>query len=124
MPQEKRYRTMVPIEHGADRELARWLARESFEKTAASEGLRIVEYYERDVAVGEIPPKVAEQLGRPATDYDWFEFSGLGRLDRELFDWLAAECAWRTEQTRAWLDAESRAHKAQEWATRQERMRA
>lgn len=121
--QDKRYRVIVPAELGADRDVLRWLARESFEKTAASDGRQVVEYYERDVPPGEIPPKVVEQLGRSATDFDWFEFSGVGRFDQELLDWLSAECAWRGEQIRAWLAAESDAKKAQQWAARQERLR-
>lgn len=106
MAYERRYRTVVPIELGADVELGRWLARESFEKKAASDGLNIVDYSEREVPVDDIPPKVLEQLGRPLTDFTWFEFSGTGRLNQELFDWLSAECAWRNDQVREWLAAE------------------
>jgi hypothetical protein len=96
----------VPIELGADVTVARWLARESFEKKAASDGLHIIEYSEREVGVDEIPPKAMEQLGQPLTDFVWFEFTGLGELDQDLFDWLSAECAWRNDQIRDWLAAE------------------
>lgn len=108
MTYQKNYRTIVPVEIGLDHETARWLARESFEKRAASDGLELVDYTERDVPVDEIPPKAMEQLGRPLTDFSWFEFTGLGRLNQELFDWLSAECAWRNQQTRAWLSAEKK----------------
>lgn len=115
MSYERKYRTIVPVERGADLEVARWLARESFETKATGDGLEIVEYGERDVAVDEIPPKALEQLGRPLTDFDWFEFSGTGRLNQELFDWLSAECAWRNDQMRKWLGAE------RVWAAQEER---
>lgn len=106
MVYERQYRTVVPIELGADVQVARWLARESFEKRAISDGLNIVSYAEREVPVDEIPPKALGQLGRPLTDFMWFEFSGVGRLNKELFDWLSAECAWRNKQVKAWLGAE------------------
>lgn len=116
MAYEKRYRTVVPIEIGADVQVARWLARESFEVTAAADGVEIVEYAERTVPVDEIPPRALEALGRPLTDFEWYEFTGLGRLNKPLFDWLSAECAWRNEQTKLWLDAELKAWLAAEWA--------
>jgi hypothetical protein len=106
---QKQYRTIVPVEHGNDHDTARWLARESFEKRATSDGLQIIDYTERAVPVDEIPPKVLKQLGRPLTDFDWFEFTGVGKLDKELFDWLSAECAWNNDQIREWLAAEYRA---------------
>lgn len=109
MAYEKTYRTVVPVEPGADLGVVRWLARESFERKATVDALRIEAYDERQVPVDEIPPKAMEQLGRPLTDFEWFEFTGLGRLDQKLFDWLAAECGWRNEQIRDWLAAERRA---------------
>jgi hypothetical protein len=124
MAAEKRYRVLVPVEHGADLDVLRWLERESFEKTATSDSMQLVEYSERTVPVESIDPKIVEQLGRPATDFDWFEFTGLGRMDEALFGWLSAECAWRTEQIGAWLSAESQYTRAQEWAALQERQRA
>lgn len=112
MAYERQYRTVVPIELGADVEVARWLARESFETKAAGDALNIVEYSERELSVDEIPPKALEQLGRPLTEFRWFKFTGVGRLDKPLFDWLSAECAWRNEQTRVWLAAEKQHQRA------------
>lgn len=106
MTYQKRYRNIVPIVHGVDLDTARWLARESFENKAAGDGVELVEYNERVVPASDIPPKAMEQLGRPLTDFTFYEFSGLGRLNQELFDWLSAECAWRNDRTREWLDAE------------------
>lgn len=116
MGYEKRYRTLVPVEVGADHDVARWLARESFEKTVAADCLELFDYTERVVAVEDVPPKAFEFLGRPPTDFVWYEFSGVGRLNRPVFDWLTAETAWRTGQVRAWLDAESKAKRAAAWA--------
>ena len=109
MAYQRQYRTIFPVEHGSDHDLARWLARESFEERAGADGLQIIDYSEREVPVEEIPPKVMKQLGRPLTDFEWFEFTGTGKLDKELFDWLSAECAWTNDQIRLWLAAEKRA---------------
>lgn len=111
----KTYRTLVPIEKGADLQVARWLARESFEITGANDGVKIVEYSERDVPVeeatavmdaayrnrGDKPPAVITLMGKALDQFDWFEFSGVGEMDQDLFDWLAAECAWKNSQTDA-----------------------
>lgn len=123
MAYEKRYKTVVPIplpdgyprpetiDDLADREghpdliLARWLGRESFEKTAAGDRLDLVEYHERIVPLADVDPRLAEKLG-PLDAFVWFEFSGLGRLDQDKFDWFAAEFTWKCEE---WLAAE-RAH--------------
>lgn len=108
MAYQKRYRTIVPVEHGLDPDVARWLARESFENRATSDGVQLIDYSEREVSVEEIPPKVLKQLGRPLTDFAWLEFTGTGKLDKDLFDWLSAEYAWTNDQIRAWLAAENR----------------
>lgn len=115
---EKRYKSVVPIprpagrepltELGADDEhqdhtIARWLGRESFENTAAGDRLDLVEYAERVIPLDEVNPLLAEQLGRPVDDFDWLEFSGLGRLDRAKFDYFAAEFKWCCDE---WLAAE------------------
>lgn len=117
-PFEKRYKTVVPIplpagveqpvtmesEAHPDFLLARWLGRESFEKTAAGDRLDLVEYHERIVPLDEVDPRLAELLG-PLDAFVWFEFSGLGRLDQDMFDWHSAEFVWRCEE---WLAAEAR----------------
>lgn len=120
---EKRYKTVVPIpvpvdwdgpplttadlapgarEGHPDVILARWLGRESFENTAAGDRLTIVEYSERIIPIDELDPRLAERVG-PLDRYMWFEFSGLGRLDVDAFNWFAAEFAHNCE---AWLEAE------------------
>ena len=124
MAYEKRYKTVVPILRPAgverfasldemlagegipDYMVARWLGRESFETTAAGDRLDLVEYSERLVPIDEVNPLLAEVLGRPIDDFEWFEFSGLGRLDQDKFDWFAAEFRYHCER---WLAAE-RAH--------------
>ncbi|QFG09975.1 minor tail protein [Mycobacterium phage Antsirabe] len=114
MAYEKRYKTVVPIPRGPvetreqDQAIARWLARESFENTVAGDRLELVEYEERQLAVEDIPPTMAELLGAPVDSFDWFEFSGLGRLNQDQFDYFAAEFKWKCDE---WLAAE-RAHLA------------
>ncbi|AYD84606.1 hypothetical protein SEA_PAITO_21 [Mycobacterium phage Paito] len=120
-PFEKRYKTVVPVprpagvepltELGAadehqDYRITRWLGRESFENTAADDRLELVEYAERLVPIDEVDPRLAEMLGAPVEEFEWFEFSGLGRLNQDAFDWFAAEFRYHCEQ---WLEAE-RAH--------------
>lgn len=102
MAYSRSYRAVVPVEHGIDHETARWLARESFEKRATSDCLHIADedYTERQMSIDEIPPKAMKQLGRPLTDFDWYEFTAVARLNQVLFDWCAAECAWKTSQAK------------------------
>lgn len=120
-PFEKRYKTVVPIPRPAgaepltelgrddehqDHAIARWLGRESFENTVAGDRLELVEYSERVIPIDEVDPRLADMLGRPVADFDWFEFVGLGRLNQAMFDWHAAAFVWNCEE---WLAAE-RAH--------------
>ena len=127
MPFEKRYKTVVPVLRPAgvgkfasiddllageaipDYQVARWLGRESFENLAAEERLDLVAYGERLVPLDEVNPTLADMLGRPVEDFEWFEFSGLGRLDQDKFDWFSAEFKWQCEEwlaaKRAWLES-------------------
>lgn len=129
MAYEKRYKTVVPIPRPAgvnrltvlggddehqDYTLARWLGRESFENTAASDRLDLVEYGERLVALDDVNPRLAEQLGRPIDEFEFFEFSGLGRLDQDKFDWFTAQFSWQCEE---WLAAEKAHYDALDTAT-------
>jgi len=75
MAYTRTYHTTVPVLPDADRDLMRWLARESFEVKAEGDGLRIVTYAEDIVPAEDIPPKAGKQLGRPVTDYEWFRFT-------------------------------------------------
>lgn len=77
MPYTRNYRTVIPVEPGADVEVLRWLTRESFERKADGDCLRLVDYREGTVAAEDIPPKAAKQLAKPVTDYLWLEFCGV-----------------------------------------------
>lgn len=80
----RRYRTIVWLEPDAalaDVELVRWLARESFDRKAADEFLTLVEYNESPLPADEVPPKLAELLGRPVSDFNWLEFTGVARAE-------------------------------------------
>ncbi|AEK07986.1 hypothetical protein ANAYA_27 [Mycobacterium phage Anaya] len=98
MAYTKNYRTIVPLEPGVDLDVARWLARESFERAAGNMGLTIVEYAEREVPWTDLPPKAAEHLARHADEYTWFEFTGVGSIPTETIEWLTAASAWRNTQ--------------------------
>lgn len=75
MAYTRTYRTVVPLDPGADLDVARWLARESFELKAAGDCLHIVTYAESTVTAADLPPKAAKQLGRPLDYYQWYEFT-------------------------------------------------
>lgn len=79
MAYSKKFQTVVPLEKGDDKELALWLVRESFDKTAAGEGLVIVDFTHADYDPNNIAPKVTKQLGRPITDFDWILYQGTGQ---------------------------------------------
>lgn len=75
MAYTRTYHTVIPLEPGADVEVARWLTRESFERKADSDCLRITDYTEGTLTVDQIPPKAAQQLPRPLADYQWLSFT-------------------------------------------------
>ena len=76
MPYTKQYRTIMPVKPGDDVDVVRWLARESFERVAAGDFLRIVEYTESIVPAEDIPPRNAELVG-PLDDYQWWLFAAV-----------------------------------------------
>ncbi|AAD17590.1 hypothetical protein TM4_22 [Mycobacterium phage TM4] len=79
MAYQKSYRTVVPLEPGTDRDVALWLVRESFERKAEGDALVLVEFAHRDVDAADLPPKAEKQLGRPLTDFEFVEYTGVGR---------------------------------------------
>ncbi len=86
MAYSKTYRTTVPLPPDTDLEVARWLIRESFERKATSDSLRINDYQEESVAPEDIPPKVAEDLGKPVSDFVWFTFTATATVLPELIN--------------------------------------
>lgn len=76
MPYTRTYRTIIPVDPAADIDLLRWLTRESFERKADGDCLRLVDYREETVAPEDIPPKAGKQLTKPISDYMWLQFSG------------------------------------------------
>jgi hypothetical protein len=107
---ERTYKSVVPIPirgddevRAKDGELARWLGRERFEIVVAGDRLEVVEYADRQIPIEEVDPRLGEMLGKPVEAFDWYEFRGVGRLNRAVFDWFAAEFVWNCEQ---WLEAE------------------
>lgn len=101
---------LVPVERGADVDVVRWLARESFEIAAAGDGMEILDdtYTERKVPISEVPKEFADLLGRPVTDFDWYEFRAVGQVNEAVFDWLSAENLWQYDEylkaEKAWQD--------------------
>lgn len=86
MAYTRTYRTVIPVEPDADLEVMRWLMRESFERTAAGDSLCITDYREDEVAAADIPPKVAQDLGRPVGDFVWFAFTATATVAPGLID--------------------------------------
>lgn len=81
MAYQKRYRAVVPIPRDQDTDEATliWLTRESFDRQAAADSLTIVTFTdEGEVAPEDIPPKAEKQLGKPAADFVWRAFEGVG----------------------------------------------
>ena len=81
MAYRKRYRTVIPIlrDEAVDEPTLVWLTRESFDRKAKADALVIVEFIDAgEVAPEDIPPKADKQLGRPAADYVWRAFEGVG----------------------------------------------
>jgi hypothetical protein len=68
------YRTVIPVDPDTDLDVLRWLTRESFERKAEGDALRIIDYTEGTVPAEDIPPKVGKQLGRPVTTFQWYSF--------------------------------------------------
>ena len=75
MTDEKVLRRVIPLRPGDDVDVLRWLTRESFERKAAGDALRIDTYLEAEVDAADIPPKAAKYLPHPVTDYRWFSFT-------------------------------------------------
>lgn len=75
MPFTRNYQTVIPVDPDADLDVLRWLARESFERKAEGDCLRIVEFAEDEVSPDDLPPKAAKQLGKPLTEFQWRKFT-------------------------------------------------
>lgn len=86
MAYTRKYRTVIPVEPDTDLEVMRWLMRESFERTATGDSLVITDYQESELAADDIPPKVAQQLGRPISDFRWFAFDATATVMPGLID--------------------------------------
>ena len=74
MAYTRTYRTFIPVDPDAAVDVLRWLTRESFERKADGDSLRIVDYTEGTVPAEDIPPKVGKQLGRPVNTFVWHRF--------------------------------------------------
>lgn len=86
MAYTRTYRSIIPVDPDADLEVMRWLMRESFERTAAGDSLQITDYREQEIPAADIPPKVAQDLGRPVADYLWFGFTATATVAAGLID--------------------------------------
>lgn len=109
MSDEKPFRTLGPFPKDSDRQTLSWLAAEAAHQKMASDGYEIVEYQQREVPFDEVPiasVKHLLSLGLNPDDYEWFEVSGVGRVNRPVLDWLVAECKWQGEQLKLWVAAE------------------
>lgn len=109
MSDDKPFRVLGPYPKNTDRQQLSWLARESAHQKMASDGYEILTYAEREVPLEEVPPTATKHLislGLNPEDFMWFEYSGIGRVNRSVLDWLVAECTWQREQLALWVRAE------------------
>ncbi|TWS20771.1 hypothetical protein FK529_05440 [Tsukamurella asaccharolytica] len=91
MPYTRTYKARLLVEPDTDLEQMRWLQRESFQRRAAADMLRIVDYTETEIPTDELNPAVAKDLPRPLEDYQCFEFIGVAEVDRDAVAALTAE---------------------------------
>ncbi|WP_396902710.1 hypothetical protein [Mycolicibacterium sp.] len=83
----KVYQSVIPVEPGTDTDQLKWLTRESFETTAAAEGLHVVAYSSSTVPASEvkIDDREAEKLPLPLDEYEWWLFTATAvPAEREL----------------------------------------
>lgn len=98
MAYQRELRTVVPVladQHTLeDDALLVWLARESFEREAASEHLVLSEFEDLgEMDPSEVSPTTElEVLKRPAKDFKWRHFRGLA-VRNPFFDWASRENA-------------------------------
>lgn len=76
MSNSRQYQQTIPFDPGTDLDTLRWLVRESFETTAAADGLVVTEYSDDEiVSPAAIDPAAAKKLDRPVADYVWRRFT-------------------------------------------------
>lgn len=81
MSNQRQLRAVIPVLPDMDLDQVRWHSRESFETTAAADGLTVVDFTESTVPVDALPtdPRTgaylaAERLDRPLAEYTFYEF--------------------------------------------------
>lgn len=84
MAYTRTYRTVIPVDPDADLDVLRWLVRESFERKADGDALRMVGYTEVVVPPEDINPKIGRQMGRPVSSYLWFRFEGRATNEKQV----------------------------------------
>ncbi|MCC9181105.1 hypothetical protein [Mycolicibacterium mageritense] len=74
--ESREYTRLLPVLATDDLPTLQWLTRESFENTAAADGLVIAAYADAVVdPTGLVPRAVAAQLDRPVDEYEWHLFT-------------------------------------------------
>ena len=89
MAYQKRYRATIPVPRNdaVDDQLTVWLVRESFDRAAAADALVLADFRDLgELAIEDIPPKAEKQMGRPASDFVWRSFEGIGRRTEAATD--------------------------------------
>lgn len=97
MAYTRTYTTTVPVEAGEDFDQLRWLMRESFERKASADCLRVVEYDEQQLDATDLPPKGVQQWGGSEAT-QWWQFTATATVDTAAVeaiesDMQAAEAA-------------------------------
>ncbi|MEC4616181.1 hypothetical protein [Tsukamurella tyrosinosolvens] len=88
MAYQQELRTIVGIprkdmEKPGAEEILLWLARESFERAAAGELLELVTFNDvGEFDAEDVPPAQEAELGVPASEFVWREFTGIAARPR------------------------------------------
>lgn len=78
MAYQKTYRNALPLLPDQDAATAVWLAREAYDRKAANDSLKIVDFNVAEIDWKDLPPKAEKQLGRPLSDFRWLQTTAVG----------------------------------------------
>jgi len=114
---QRQLRAVIPVLPDMDLDQVRWHSRESFETTAAADGLTVVDFTESTVPVDALPtdPRTgaylaAERLDRPLAEYTFYEF--VATVERPEADTSSPPCGYCGHPAHADGKCE---HPAPEW---------
>lgn len=106
MSNQRQLRAVIPVLTDADIDQVRWHTRESFETTAAADGLTVIDFTESTVPFDALPtdPRTgaylaADSLDRPLSEYTFYEF--VATVERPEADTSNPPCGYCGHPTHA-----------------------